>query len=184
MTTGMPRVLTRSPRQARPRCLRSSRPRSPAPPLRVGIGRWPAATWFLWMWLLWTLAVVSSGWSAGLAVAQEAAVADLPTIAATEARAHVGKKARVELVVESARLMADRRACFLNSRKNHRDAENFTVVIFREALGRFAEAGIDDPANHFDGRTIRVRGLVAERDDKPQIVVETPDQIEVVVQSE
>lgn len=183
MTTGMPRslprVLLQALPQSLPRCRRSSWPRSPAPPLCVGIGRRPAATW-----LLWALAVVSSGWSAGLATAQEAAVADLPTIAATEASAHVGKKARVELVVESARLMADRRACFLNSRKNHRDAENFTVVIFREALARFAEAGIDDPANHFDGRTIRVRGLVAERDDKPQIVVETPDQIEVVVQSE
>lgn len=107
-------------------------------------------------------------------------VGDLPAVAASGALAQVGKRARVELVVESSRLMADRRTCFLNSKKNHRDAGNFTVVIFREGLGRFAEAGIDDPAEHFSGRTIRVRGLVAERDGRAQIVVETPDQIEVV----
>jgi hypothetical protein len=111
------------------------------------------------------------------------AVADPPAITASGALAQVGKRARVELVVESSRLMADRRACFLNSMKNHRDAGNFTVVIFRDGLARFAEAGIDDPAAHFSGRTIRVRGLVAERDGRPQIVVETPDQIEVVAVS-
>jgi hypothetical protein len=122
--------------------------------------------------------------TAGLPVmparAGEAGVAELPTVACAEACDHVGQQVRVEFTVESSRLLADRGLCFLNSRKNHRDDDNFTVVLFREGLERFAEAGIDDPAEHFRQRTLRVRGVVAERDGKPQIVVELPNQVEIV----
>lgn len=142
---------------------------------RTGPARRPLA---LRAWLAATLMTAAA--SVAPARGQDAAVAELPTVASTEAGGHVGKQVRVELVVASSRLMADRGVCFLNSRKNHRDDDNFTVVIFRDGLGRFAEAGIDDPAEHFDARTIRVRGTVAERNGKPQIVVELPDQIEII----
>ena len=69
--------------------------------------------------------------------------------------------------------------CYLNSRKDFRDDENFTVVIFSEGLESFADAGIADPAKQFRGKTIRVTGTVELYKDKPQIKVERADQIEL-----
>ena len=109
-----------------------------------------------------------------------AAVAEAPVVDAAAAADHVGEECVVELTVQAARLFDDGSRCFLNSRENHRDADNFTVVIFREGLARFREADIENPADHFLHRVIRVRGVVAEHKERPQIVVEEPEQIELV----
>jgi len=111
---------------------------------------------------------------------EDGAVAEMPIIEAAEAADHVGEECVVEMVVRAARMFDDGGRCFLNSHKNHRDEDNFTVVIFRGGLARFREADIDDPADHFLDRTIRVRGVIAEHKDRPQIVVEDPEQIELV----
>jgi hypothetical protein len=116
---------------------------------------------------------------ARVATAQEAAVA-VDVIQADAAASHVGQEVCVEMVVRAARSLADKDMCFLNSRRDHRDAETFTVVIFKPGLERFGEAGIDNPALHFLDRKIRVRGTVATHKDRPQIVVEDPGQIELV----
>jgi hypothetical protein len=39
---------------------------------------------------------------------------------------------------------------------------------------------MDDPARHFQGKTIRVQGVVTLKDNRPQIEVDDPRQIEVV----
>jgi DNA/RNA endonuclease YhcR with UshA esterase domain len=116
--------------------------------------------------------------------AQEAAVADAPAIAPDEAAAHVGEECVVTMRVASSRHLADAGRCYLNSQKDFRDAGNLTVVIFRRGLESFAEAKIDDPAEHFRGKTIRVRGTVALYKEKPQIEVESPDQIELVPEAD
>ena len=110
----------------------------------------------------------------------DAAVGEAPRIDASEAADHVGEECVVEMVVEAGRLLEDKNMCFLNTRKDRRAADNFTVVIFRRGLERFREADIEDPASHFLDRTIRVRGTVAEHKGQPQIVVEDPEQVELV----
>jgi len=107
------------------------------------------------------------------------AEADLPTIEADDAADHVGEECIVEMVVRAGRLLADKGVCFLNSRQSRRDEGNFTVVIFRDGLRRFTDAGIEDPALEYLDRTIRVRGVVAEHKGQPQIVVKDPEQIEL-----
>lgn len=102
------------------------------------------------------------------------------TIPPEEAASRAGKACTVEMTVRSSRHLDDKEMCFLNSSKQHRDADNFTVVIFKTGLERLTEAGIEAPAEHFSGRTIRVRGVVQLRNEKPQIVVESPTQIELV----
>jgi len=97
-----------------------------------------------------------------------------------DAARHVGQWCVVTMKVSSGRLMADAGRCYLNSRKDHRDKENFTAVIFRQGLEKFAKADIDDPAAHFLDKTIRVTGTIELYKDKPQIKVELVDQIEVV----
>lgn len=106
--------------------------------------------------------------------------AALEPIATDVAAAQVGRTCLVEMTVRSARHIDDKEMCFLNSAKRHRDEGNFTVVIFKTGMGRLREAGIDKPADHYLDRTIRVRGVVQLRDERPQIVVEDPTQIELV----
>ena len=110
----------------------------------------------------------------------ETAVAEIPTIDAAEAGEHVGEECAVEMLVQAARLLEDKNMCFLNTRQDRREPDNFTVVIFRDGLTRFREADIEDPADHFLDRRIRVRGVIAEHKGQPQIVVEYPEQIELV----
>jgi hypothetical protein len=113
--------------------------------------------------------------------APAARVADAPaTIGPAEAAAHAGQECVVEMTVRSTRHLAEKEMCFLNSAKRHRDEDNFTVVIFTTGLARLREAGIDQPAERYRDRTIRVRGVVQLRNERPQIVVESPTQIELV----
>jgi hypothetical protein len=142
---------------------------------------------------VWVL-VVCGGWAVAYGAGSVAAQSDTivrgggvavvtdagPTIAPEEAAAHDGKACTVEMTVRSARHLDDKEMCFLNSSKQHRDADNFTVVIFKTGLVRLGEAGIAAPADHYLDRTIRVRGVVQVRNEKPQIVIETPNQIELV----
>ena len=115
-----------------------------------------------------------------LAADEPAAAVAAAAIPAAEAMSHVGEECVVEFVVENGRKLDDKNVCFLNSLKDHREKGNFTAVIFRDALARFAADGVADPADEFMGKTIRVSGLVAERSGQAQIVVASPTQIEVV----
>lgn len=119
-----------------------------------------------------------------LAADEAVAAVAAAAIPAAEALSHVGEECAVEFVVENARKLDDKNVCFLNSLKDHREKGNFTAVIFRDALARFAADGVDNPADAFLGKTIRVSGLVAERGGQAQIIVESPRQIEVVEAAE
>ena len=57
---------------------------------------------------------------------------------------------------------------------------NLGVVVTDNSRAKFAEEGIADPADHYHGKTIRVRGVVIRRDDQPYIEVNDPGQIELV----
>ena len=87
-------------------------------------------------------------------------------------------------MVAAARKLPGKDVCFLNSKKDHRDEDNFTVVIFKDGLERLKSDGIENPAEHFLDATIRVRGVIEKRDGRPQIVVEEPGQIVVVTPAE
>ena len=50
----------------------------------------------------------------------------------------------------------------------------------RETVAKFKEARVDDPAAHFKGKTILVTGKVTLYQERPQIRVEDPKQIQVV----
>jgi DNA/RNA endonuclease YhcR with UshA esterase domain len=108
-----------------------------------------------------------------LAAADDAA----KPISPEEAAKQVNEKVTVKMEVKSAALRGS--VCFLNSQEDFKDAKNFTVFIAKDALQKFQEAKIDDPAAHFKGKTILVTGKVTLYQEKPQIAVEGPDQIKV-----
>jgi DNA/RNA endonuclease YhcR with UshA esterase domain len=74
--------------------------------------------------------------------------------------------------------------CFLNSEKDFRDPKNFTVFIDKDALARFKEAKIDDPAAHYKGKIVRVEGKVVLYQKRPEIKVSGPDDIKIVEKKE
>jgi DNA/RNA endonuclease YhcR with UshA esterase domain len=94
-----------------------------------------------------------------------------------EAAKQVNEKVTLKMEVKAANLRNG--VCFLNSQEDFKDAKNFTVFLSKEAVEKLKAAKIDDPAAHFKGKTILVNGKVTLYREKPQIVVDDPEQIKV-----
>lgn len=96
---------------------------------------------------------------------------------AAEAAKHVGKEWTVEMRVAATGQSKSQKLVFLNSEPNFKDPANFTVVIDAKTA---AKMKLGDPAKHFRDKTIRITGKVTLFDNRPQIVVSDPKQIEVL----
>jgi DNA/RNA endonuclease YhcR with UshA esterase domain len=90
----------------------------------------------------------------------------------------VNEQVTLEMEVKSATLQGT--ACFLNSEKDFRDPKNVTLFIDKDAVAKFKEAKIDDPAAHFKGKVVRVEGKVILYRDRPEIKLSGPDTIKIV----
>ena len=101
-------------------------------------------------------------------------------IPAAEARNHIGKDCIAEMTVKSSKNAVPRRSYFLDSEEDFHDEKNLAVVISYDHAAKFQEAGIDDPAEYYKGKTIRVTGKVIEEDDQVRIRVDDPKQIKMV----
>src|SRR5262249_40350904 len=94
-----------------------------------------------------------------------------------QAAKKVNEKVTVEMEVKST---GGRTSRYLNSETDFKSDKNFTVFISKDALAKFKEAKIDDPATYYKGKTVRVTGKVVLYQGKPQIVMEGPEQIQLV----
>ena len=122
--------------------------------------------------------VEQGGKSDGKTVASVATEPEKATL--DDVKDSIGKKVVLEYEVKSSSLIESKKICFLNSRKNYRDKQNFAVIIKSDSLERFAMAEIVNPAKHFLNKKIRVSGMVTEHRGKPQIQVTMVDQIKVL----
>ena len=66
------------------------------------------------------------------------------------------------------------KACFLSFHPNWK--KYFTAVIFANKFDRFPS----NPEDYYECKKVRVRGLIKEYNGKPEIILESPEQIEVV----
>jgi DNA/RNA endonuclease YhcR with UshA esterase domain len=105
-------------------------------------------------------------------------------IAPENASEHIDEEVTIKMVAESTRFIKDKDLCFLNSKKRHQDEDNFSVVIKAEGLRALAEKEIDDPAEHFKGKTIVVTGKVIKFKGKPQLEIKEADQIKIADEEE
>ncbi len=101
---------------------------------------------------------------------------EIPQISWHDATKHIGEECAVYGKVITTKNIGSR--CFLDFDRDFRNS--FTVVINRECFDQFAEA----PETMFDGRNVRVTGKVVEYQGKPEIVVTSADQIQIVEQAE
>lgn len=98
-----------------------------------------------------------------------------------EAIKQVDRKVTVEMEVKAVKNRVEKRGeIYLDSETDFRDAKNLGVVVTRIGLVRFKKEGIDDPAVHFKGKTIRVKGTVILKEDRPRIEIDDPNQIQIV----
>jgi DNA/RNA endonuclease YhcR with UshA esterase domain len=99
-------------------------------------------------------------------------------IAPAEARTHVNRTVVVEMVVQSAKNRLEKRGeIYLDSELDFHDAKNLGVVITRAGAVKFKAIHIEDPAQYFRGKKIRVTGVVTEKEKHPRIEVNDPKQI-------
>ncbi|MGC4005406.1 MAG: hypothetical protein QM811_20720 [Pirellulales bacterium] len=105
---------------------------------------------------------------------------ETPVIKPEKAVEYYDKEVVVEFKVEGGYFRDMKPPCLLNSKKNHQDKDNLTIAILGRELKEFKAAGIEDPAMHYAGKTIKVRGIVEMFKDKPQIKVTNVKQIEIV----
>jgi hypothetical protein len=104
----------------------------------------------------------------------------LKVVAAPDAKNHIDERCTVEMTVRSSKNAAPRREYYLDSEEDFHDEKNFAVVISYDHAEPFQKAGIDDPAEHYKGKKLRVTGKVIHENDQTRMRVETPEQIKVV----
>jgi DNA/RNA endonuclease YhcR with UshA esterase domain len=96
-----------------------------------------------------------------------------------EAANRVNEQVTVEMLVRAAKNCPHCSQIFLDSEEDHHDPNNLAVAVTDTGAARFKGVRIDDPGLHFKGKTIRVTGVVTLKDNRPQIEVDDPGQIEV-----
>jgi DNA/RNA endonuclease YhcR with UshA esterase domain len=98
-----------------------------------------------------------------------------------EAIKKVNEKVTVEMFVRTTKNRLEKRGeIYLDSELDFRDEKNLGIVVTKDGAAKFKQAGVDDPAEHFKDKTIRVTGTVIIKMDRPRIEVDDPKQIEIV----
>jgi hypothetical protein len=102
-------------------------------------------------------------------------------IAPAEAVKRVGETVRVEMLVKKAKDRLDKHGLvYLDAEGDFHSPTNLGVAITKAAATKFRANGIADPAAHFLGKSIRVRGEVLIFEKLPYLPVTDPAQIEIV----
>jgi hypothetical protein len=101
-------------------------------------------------------------------------------VAAPDAKNHIDERCTVEMTVRSSKNAAPRMEYYLDSEEDFHDEKNFAVVISYDYADLFKRAGIDDPAEYYLGKKLRVTGKVIHENDQTRIRVEDPKQIKIV----
>jgi hypothetical protein len=98
-----------------------------------------------------------------------------------EAVKRVGQTVLVEMTVRKAKDRLDEHGVvYLDSEEDFHRPTNLGVAITKAGAAKFKEKGIADPAAHFLGRTVRVRGEILIFETRPYLPVTDPGQIEIV----
>lgn len=101
-------------------------------------------------------------------------------ISPVEALKRLNEPVTVEMPIRRTKNCTCSSQFFLDCEANKRDPKNLGIVVTTAGATKFKEAGINDPADYFNGKTIRVRGVVILKEGLPYIEVDDPGQIEVV----
>ena len=93
----------------------------------------------------------------------------------SNAKAHVGKVVTIEGLVVSTHNEQNKQV-FLNVGRPYPNEDRFTILIWGESLKNFPE----DPAETYKAKTVRVKGKVELYEGVPEIIIDGPEDIEIV----
>src|SRR5262245_18371907 len=96
-----------------------------------------------------------------------------------EAVKKVNETVTVQMEVKSATTTKNG-VSYLNSEADFKSDKNFTVFIDKGVSAKFKDAKIEDPAVHFKGKTVEVKGKVTLFKERAQIKLDGPDAIKIV----
>ncbi len=85
---------------------------------------------------------------------------------------------RIEGKIQNSEITDKSRIIFLNFGKNFNTS--LSAVIYNIDIPAFIDAGIDQPDKYFENKKVVVEGIVRICNGKPEIVINSPDQIKVV----
>jgi hypothetical protein len=98
-----------------------------------------------------------------------------------EAIKKVNQAVTVQMLVKATKDRLEKRGeIYLDSEEDYRDRKNLGIVVTKAGAAKFKEAGVEEPAVHFKGKIIRVKGTVILKDERPRIEVNDPKQIQIV----
>lgn len=101
-------------------------------------------------------------------------------ITPVEALNRLNEPVVVEMFIKRTKSCTCSSQFFLDSEENKRDPSNLGILVTAAGAGKFKETQVDDPADYFKGRTIRVQGVVILKEGRSYIEVDHPGQIEIV----
>lgn len=101
------------------------------------------------------------------------------SISPVEALKRLNEPVTVEMFIKRTKSCTCSSQFFLDCQDNKRDPKNLGLVVTTAGAAKFKKAGIDDPADYFKGKTIRVQGVVNLKEGWPYIEVDDPGQIEI-----
>ena len=104
----------------------------------------------------------------------------MQAISPVEAIQRLNEPVLVEMRVRRTKSCTCSSQFFLDCEDNKRDPKNLGVVVTTGGASKFKEGQIDDPADYFKDKTIRVQGIVILKEGWPYIEVDDPGQIEIV----
>ena len=104
--------------------------------------------------------------------------ADEKSFSSVEARKKVGERITVRMEVKAAKDRLEKRGeIYLDADSDFKGENNFAVVITRKGAASLKDAGIDDPAERYRGKTILATGTVKEVDGIPRIEIDEAKQL-------
>jgi micrococcal nuclease len=122
---------------------------------------------------LWAFPVFQISDTTGTAVTHAAApLKDINVVSWQDAANYYG-----QTVIVEGRIVASNntgKVCFLNFHKDWR--RYFTAIIFASDFSKFPP----HPEDYYLNQVVRVRGLVKEYEGKPEIILKSPSQIELI----
>jgi DNA/RNA endonuclease YhcR with UshA esterase domain len=120
-------------------------------------------------------------WFVSGLVGIQAVAGDTKPLTPVDAIKKVNEEVTVQMLVKATKNRLEKRGeIYLDSEDDFRNEKNLAIVIGKAGAAKFKDAGVDDPAVHFRGKTIRVKGTVIIKEERPRIEVDDPKQIQIV----
>ncbi|MFH0702194.1 MAG: hypothetical protein V2B14_01475 [bacterium] len=91
---------------------------------------------------------------------------------------HASQYAIIKGTISNIDIVDKSRSIFLNFGENFNTS--FSAIIYGDAVSSFIMAGINEPAEYFKDKTVVLKGIIRISDGKPEIVINSPNQIKII----